>query len=60
MLVLSNATQRDQAMLRPKIFPDFEQDQAFIKYGNYKVTGDLSKKGSEMVRVEVRLRRIEK
>ena len=40
---------------------DFEQDQAFITRGNYKVTCDISKSMfSEMVRGEGRLRRDEK
>lgn len=40
---------------------DFEQDQAFITHGDYKVTCNISKSmSSEMVRGEGRLRRDEK
>lgn len=40
---------------------DFEQDEAFTTYGNYKVTDDITKsKFSEMERVKVRLRKVER
>lgn len=58
---MSNAVQSGEARSGLKVFLDFEQDQVFITYGNYKLTGDISKsKFSEMVRAKVRRRRAKK
>lgn len=56
---MSRAVQSDEVRSGRSL--DFEPDQVFITYGNYKVTGDIRKSTfSEMVRVKVRPRRAEK
>lgn len=58
---MSRAVQSDEVRSGLKVSLDFEPEQVFITYGNYKVTGDIRKSTfSEMVRVKVRPRRAEK
>lgn len=58
---MPRAVQSDEVRSGLKVPLDFEPDQVFITYSNYKVTGDIRKSTfSEMVRVKVRPRRAEK